>query len=371
MPGIMSNDTLFEKPGIGIIRKFVIRFFMMIFIVGLFAGALSNFRYSQPCSRSNTDVTISSHWRIDTPAQIASILWERSLSSRDSLLSSSSDSVVFFRGASVNACVQGDRLIALDISTADHKWDFPAQLVRAVTPLSDGYVFSECCTVLTKINSQGEKVWQSDKINERTYEPKVQVGDNKVYFFADSLAYEFSNDNGKLIRKLPAGMVKTVSGAITVEVVANEVFVLSSDNSDLLWNVQLPSVDNDSEIVGEIIGNALILSQQRRITAYNISSGQVLWKIDENMLASPIFNESFAFTYSAENKVHIYDLESGNLMEEISLQYDNAGSSDTNGSVHRSYLALNRDVLFIYDKSSLTLVAMKINLKDIYNTSTS
>jgi len=368
MPGTMSHDTIFDKPGTGIVRRFVIRLLTMIFIIGLFAGTLSNYHHLQPCSASNTDVSISSHWRIDTPAQIASILWERTLSSRDNLLSSSEDSVVFFRGASVDACVQGNRLIALDTNTASQKWNFPAQLVRAIAPQSDGYIFSECCTMLTRINSQGEKVWQSDKINERTYEPKVQIGGDKVYFFADSLAYEFSNDNGKLIRKLPARMVKTVLGAITVEVVANEVFVLSGDNSDLLWNAQLSSVDNASQIVGKIIGNALILSQQSRITAYNISSGKLLWEIDENMLASPVFNENFVFTYSEENIVHIYDIGSGHLAEELALKDDGVSSLDTNAG-QQVYLALNQDVLHIFNKSFLTLIAVKINLRNVAKTS--
>lgn len=175
-------------------------FVQFIFMVILALFVLSRFQaHVFNCSQLPMDIVSTSNWEIANSTLPAEVIWERTLTQRDSLLVASSDGVVFNRGSDSSGC-SGGRVIALDASSGDVKWVFPADLIRNVTSIPGGYLLSKCCTSVILLDTNRSEIWESETLASKTFNPKFVLADDNAYFIEDSDTYELSLDDGSLER---------------------------------------------------------------------------------------------------------------------------------------------------------------------------
>jgi outer membrane protein assembly factor BamB len=340
-----------------------------IFIGTLILGALITINFSpylsltasSQCENPQSDVLLTPAVVLSDTTSSVAIVWERLLTKRDTLLTASGQTLAFHRGYDSSGCSLGDQVIGLESKTGQVLWRFPAQLVRTIAPVNDGgYLVAMCCTSLTRIDSTGKIVWESEEFPVKIYEPKVHILENKVYFQLESETHVLSLEDGALIETLKYQEVFAVFDDLIVLNVVGELAakVDSSGKIDWIATLSHPEAASSHQIYRyqDIL---LVVLSRYHIDALYAKTGQKLWEIETDFKSAPILFKDTLIAYSEMDELEIYDVQTGNLRQSISLQR-NSDQYSTDASAQDSYvqLAVSENNIFILYNDSSELLAL-------------
>jgi outer membrane protein assembly factor BamB len=308
--------SLFKGKKSGGIIVIVIVFILIV------VGAISSVREQLFCNIPNAAPAPSEQmqWSIEKSTLPAKLLWEYTASTDRGFLAASKSSVAFNQ---VNPCNNNDDLTALDVRSGKEIWHYPITILYSLFGYNDGFLFASCCTVVTKLDKDGNYIWKTTEFPEKAYNSNFIINDDKVYF----------SSGDKHILDLDTGA--TIKDSLNPE---------DLRRFDIHYAPQY--------------GVYLRLDPDK-ILAFQIDGGLPAWEMREEFKANPILVDNRVITLDQSNTIKLFDIQNGKQIGEIKLAANVIPSK--NGLPHQfATLAAYGKSIFILDSETSKLFAIEL-----------
>ncbi len=295
------------------------------------------------------------NWTIEAISGVeAQVNWQRTIIGQNTPIAVNNDLFVFHQ--SILGCENDESVVAINIDTAVQTWTHPAQLVRNIQSVETDFLFVECCSTITRIDSSGVEQWQSEDIPARIFRPNLFLLNEILYFPTEAQIYTFDADDGSNDGVIEMENVVAVFYDVLISSIAtNHISVTSRQNNERLWSkrVRIPTKIFLNEEI-------LIFNLNSQIDAYNVLTGELLWTIRGDFNAYPIVIDQLLITHSIGDVLAWHDTLTGEKIAEVDLIRSERLPVDQ-FSIHAT-LATNGEHIFVLYNNYEELIALRYEL---------
>lgn len=318
--------------------------------------------------RRDTSITNIVDWQVSSLNSLqAEVLWQKSIpclsegfTSPYGSLTISLQHVVIHQTCS---SFDGSRLIAFDVVAGSVAWSSSInELMHAAWQISHtdaGYFALVNDSSVIRLDYEGAILWRSEDFDSRTVR-SFELVNNQIYApYRASYGLGFhilSQETGQTIERLEYPNVISIYPDFVIRYSDQALEIAETSDSPTLWTTSTFSVEREdifTDLVGDIL---LVYFDLRHIKAYRLDTGEEIWSIDGDFVSYPVLTENRLITYTDENILEVYDVETGTLNGQTQLSRN--GTSDFRPQV---FIAAEGNIIALVYYNSDELVVLRLN----------